>query len=402
MKDYIYPLSYDCFGDEEKNAAIEVLNSGKYTLGEKTKEFESAFAKFVGAKHAIMVNSGSSANLLLVNTLLMRAFASAQLKAGDEIIVPALSWPTTVWPIAQLGLTPVFVDIDPKTMAISTDSAKKALSNKTKAMFLIHVMGLTADMESIINFCEEHNLILLEDCCESLGCYSDHKHVGNFGWGGTFSHFFSHHLTTIEGGTIVTNDDALADDLRSLRSHGWTRDRKDKNKFDIHPNIDPRFCFVTTGYNVRPMEIQAAIGLVQLKKLQQNLKKRNVLYKNILQLIKEKSDFLYVFGEDNIDHLNLDHPNICPMNICLFDRTKKMLAKDIQSIFESHSIETRPIIAGNLTQHPAIKKISFKATVDLNFSETLFKYGFMIGCHPNTGDEALTALSHALRELSVH
>src|SRR5262245_55984656 len=254
-----YPLATNTLDSEEISAAKAVLTSGLLTMGKEVHGFEKAFADWVGARHALMVNSGSSANLLIVDLMLRRSSSAAPWMAGDEILVPALAWPTTVWPLVQLGLTPVFVDVDPKTLAIDLESARSVLSPRVTGMFLIHVLGQVPVMQDYLKFLADHDMRLIEDCCESLGGHSGGKHVGNFGVAGSFSFYFSHHLTTIEGGMIVTDDSALYDDLLSLRAHGWTRGRSDRTVWkQRYPELDDRFLFVTAGYNVRPTEIQGA------------------------------------------------------------------------------------------------------------------------------------------------
>ncbi len=271
-----YRLAADTLSGEEISAAKAVLDSGRLTMGDRVRAFEEQFAVAVGARHAVMVNSGSSANLLIVDGLLRRTAGEAPLRAGDEVLVPALSWPTTVWPIVQLGLVPVFVDIDPTTLAIDLESARQAIGPRTKAMFLIHVLGRAAGMGEYQRFCARHGLRLIEDVCESLGAHSEGRHVGTFGDAGSFSFYFSHHISTIEGGMVVTNDAELCDDLRSLRAHGWVRDRTDKARWkESSPGIDERFLFIAPGYNVRPTEIQGAIGSAQLRRLETMLRAAN-------------------------------------------------------------------------------------------------------------------------------
>lgn len=400
-----FPLAADSFGDEEKQAVANIMASGHYTMGPEVKKFENEFASWVGAKHAVMVNSGSSANLLMIAALLTRSKQASELMPGDEILVPALSWPTTVWPIAQLGLVPVFVDIDPNTLAISVDSAKKALSSKTKGMFLIHVLGQRANMKEIIDFCNAHSLILLEDCCESFGTYFNHKHVGTFGFAGSYSHFFSHHLTTMEGGTIVTDDSELVNDLRSLRAHGWIRDRDDKIEISKQfPELDPRFLFLMTGFNVRPMEIQAAVGLVQLKKAETFLNQRDEIAKNVVDL-SQGIPWLKIFGaeflsKDGIFSSRRERQNSW-MNIAfLVDSRAPISCEKVKLILEKNGIETRPIIAGNLARHPAIKKIKCKIEVGLFHSDLVLNQGFMIGCNPSAYNaEGVSALENSFNEL---
>ena len=245
------------------------------------------------------VHSGSSANLLAVDAMLRRSSGEIPWKVGDEVLVPALSWPTTVWPLVQLGLSPVFVDVRPDTLAIDLESAKTALSPRTKGMFLIHVLGHAAHATEYASFCREHGLVLLEDTCESLGAHHDGVHAGLFGRASTFSCYFSHHISTIEGGVIVTDDLALRDDLSSLRAHGWVRDRSDKASWlERYPGLDERFLFAMAGYNVRPTEMHAAIGRVQLRKLDSMLAAREALAIQVYGWLLRSAPWLELIGGD--------------------------------------------------------------------------------------------------------
>ncbi len=186
-----YPIAADSFDDEEIAAAVAVLKSGRYTMGEKVLEFERVFAQWVGAPHSVMVNSGSSANLLAIDALLRRSDPTKiWCRPGDEVLVPALSWSTTVAPLIQLGLVPVFVDVDPQTLAMDLRAATAAATSKTKAVVLVHVLGLAAPLSDYEIFCQENHLVLFEDCCESLGAFHQGRHVGLSGVAGSFSHFF--------------------------------------------------------------------------------------------------------------------------------------------------------------------------------------------------------------------
>ena len=208
-----YRLAADTFGSEELHAGKAVLDSGRLTMGERVRAFEQEFADWTGSRHAVMVNSGSSANLLMVDAMLRRTEGGAPpWRRGDEILVPALAWPTTVWPLVQLGLVPVFVDVDARTLAIDLSSAESVLSSRTRGMFLIHVLGQMAQMNDILRFCREHGLELLEDSCESLGAHFDGRHAGTFGTMSSFSFYFSHHISSIEGGMVTTADRAIADE----------------------------------------------------------------------------------------------------------------------------------------------------------------------------------------------
>lgn len=398
-----YPLASNNFGDEEIEVAMNILRGGRYTMGEKTKAFEKAFAEWVGAKHAIMVNSGSSANLLLIEALLRPMYGEPQLKAGDEVLVPALSWPTTVWPLVQLGLIPVFVDIDPKTLAIDLESAKKALSPKVKGMFLIHVLGQAADMKSITQFCSENGITLMEDCCESLGAHSGNKHVGLFGSGGTYSHFFSHHLTTMEGGSIVTNDDRTADDLRGMRAHGWTRDRSDKSEWEKkYPHLDSRFLFVQTGYNVRPTDLQAAIGLVQLSRLDNLMNTREEYATEAHRLTQKYAPWIRLIGNEKLGTASGRQNRIHSWMTLPFvlDEKSPVNVEKVKAILEQHHVETRPIIAGNLTKHPVMERIKTRVVGEMKTSNAILDRGFMIGCHDRRSSENFEILGHAFSQLA--
>ena len=376
---YQIPLTFDSFSDEEKNAAKKVMDSGFYSMGKNVKKFEKKFSEWIGVRNAVMVNSGSSANLLLVYALLHRYKSKSLLNEGDEVLVPALLWPTTVWPIKQFGLKPVLVDIDLETLAIDLNAASKKITKKTKAIFLIHVLGYAAEMDNITRFCKKNDLVLIEDCCESLGAFYNNQSVGTFGLGGTFSHFFSHHLTTIEGGTIVTNDDDLANDLRSFRAHGWIRDRTDHDEI-IKTNklVDSRWYFVLPGFNVRPTEIQGALGLVQLKKVNKFLKDRED-FLVLLQKHVANIPWLKIIGEDQISKNTKYKRRHSWMNVPFLVGNKAPInCKDLILLFEKYRIETRPVITGNFLHHPAFKYLDINETFYPN-TEYIHNNGFMIG-----------------------
>ena len=376
---YQIPLTFDSFSDEEKNAAKKVMDSGFYSMGKNVKKFEKKFAEWVGAKNAVMVNSGSSANLLLVYALLHRYKTKSLLTEGDEVLVPALLWPTTVWPIKQFGLKPVLVDINLETLAIDLNAASKKITAKTKAIFLIHVLGFAADMNNITKFCKKHDLVLIEDCCESFGAFYNNKSVGTFGLGGTFSHFFSHHLTTIEGGSIVTNDDDLANDLRSFRAHGWIRDRTDHDEI-IKANklVDSRWHFILPGFNVRPTEIQGALGIVQLKKVSKFLKDRED-FLILLQKHVTNIPWLRIIGDEQISKNTKNKRRHSWMNVpFIVENNSPISCKELTLLFEKYRIETRPVITGNFLHHPAFKYLDISDTFYPN-TEYINNNGFMIG-----------------------
>jgi len=391
MKPYILPLADDSFGQEEKDAMSQVIESGNYTMGAKVEEFESSFAEWVGANHSIMVNSGSSANLLLVYSQLVSSFKEASLLPGDEVLVPALLWPTTVWPLIQFGLKPVLVDIDSQSLGLCLEDARQKITEKTKAIFLIHILGYACDMDKYASFCSTNKLTLMEDCCESFGAFHNQKSVGRFGVGGTFSHFFSHHLTTMEGGTIITDDDELVNDLRSMRAHGWTRNRTDANKISKKfPDLDPRFLFLIPGFNVRPMEIQAAVGLVQLKRINELLDFRMKFAKFIIDVFKPIS-WIKIVGSNRVSlaqsHVDRSHSW---MNIPFtLEDDAPQVVNVIKDIFENHGVETRPIITGNFMMQPAASYLGSQGYFPN--AQEISERGFMIGCHAMEVSEDLQA-----------
>lgn len=400
--DYFYPLAVDTLGPEELNAAHRVIDSGRLTMASEVRAFEAEFAAWVGAPYALMVNSGSSANLLVVETMLRRSRESGEWQPGDEVLVPALAWPTTVWPLLQLGLKPVFVDIDADTLALDLEQAQRALTPRTRGMFLIHVLGRVPAMAPYVDFCAAHGLTLLEDTCESLGGHSDGRHAGTFGRAGTFSLYFSHHISTIEGGVVVVADRALYDDLISARAHGWTRGRDDAARWaSEHPAIDDRFLFVTAGYNVRPTDLQGAIGRVQLMKLDAMLDARTRLAGHVADVVAGAAPWLRLVGASMLGgaggrrarrHSWMTLPFVV-------DEDAPMSAAEVKAALERHGVETRPIIAGNFARHPGVRRLLPDSPVSFPVADAVFARGLMIGCHPTASPASLASLESALRAL---
>lgn len=401
-----YRLAADTIGPEEIAAAKAVLDSGQFTMGDRVREFERDFAEWVGASHAIMVNSGSSANLLIADSLLRNTSSRQLLEAGDEVLVPGLAWPTTVWPLAQLGLTPVFVDVDPATLAIDIESARSAIGPRTRGMFVIHPLGRAIDGPMYADFCATEGLQLIEDCCESLGAHWSRAHVGTTGLAGSFSFYFSHHLSTIEGGMVVTNDPGLADDLRGLRAHGWVRDRSDRARWATrHPELDPRFLFATVGYNVRPMEMQAAIGSVQLRRLDEMLFARESLARAVKGWLEASAPWVELIGAETLgSHSPRDRRERVHSWMTLPMRLRPGAPVDRKTMvkhLELRWVETRPIIAGNLARHPAVAQVPHRSVAPMASCDALLDDSFMIGCHPTLSSGSLATLEEAIVSLAA-
>ena len=258
----IYPLATSSWGKEEVEAIQKVIDTDMYTMGKHVKQFEQEFAKLFGSEYAVMVNSGSSANLLMLSMLKWKY------KLTGDIIVPVVGWATTYFPIAQNGFKINFVDVDPNTWNIDVNKIEEAITPNTCAIMPVNLLGNSCDYSNLISLCREHNLILIEDNCESMGAEYHHKYTGTIGLAGSFSFFFSHHIQTMEGGMVVTDSKDDADYMRSMRAHGWVRDLPDDSPLYKKTGnaFNDNFIFATPGYNVRPLEMSGAIGLEQLKK----------------------------------------------------------------------------------------------------------------------------------------
>lgn len=374
-------LNAPTFNEEEIQSAIAVLHSGQVTMSQKCFEFEDKFSNHMKSKNAIFVNSGSSANLLaffaLVNPLCPIINGKQTVNPGDEVIVPAVTWSTTIWPVVQAGLIPVIVDCDPHTLQIKPESVRKALSPRTKIICPVHVLGNAVDMNFILDFARENNLWVIEDTCEALGTRHNNQFVGTLGDIGTYSFFFSHHITTIEGGMVITNHDELAELFRAMRAHGWTRHLKNRDAIEKkYSNIDPRFLFISTGFNLRPTEINAAFGLLQIDKLEKFNKKRveiATIWINAFQDEIKKGYFQPMKITKNVDATWFGFPILCRDNA---------IRNQLQSHLEAHGIETRPIICGNLARQPAFELIQHRIAGDLSGADEVMDKGLFWGSHP--------------------
>lgn len=360
---------------DEVFAAVDTMLSTFTTMGKKVRAFENQYAQYAGTKHGVMSNSGSSANLLSVAAL-ANPFTKDYLKPGDEVIVPALSWSTTIWPLIQHNLVPVIVDCDLDSFNLDLDKLEKAIGPKTRAIKLVHVYGNPCNMDAIMALAKKHHLFIIEDCCEAMGAFYDGKSVGSFGDVGNFSFFFSHHISTMEGGISVTNNFDLTETMRILRAHGWSREADEHQKYvNMYPDIDPRFIFINIGYNLRPTEVNAAMGMHQLPKLDGLIEKRRetaAFYQK--RLSKYEEFFHFQKEEPKGKHVWFGFP------IILKDNTP-FSVKDITSYMQQNHIETRPIIAGNMARHPAFNMYEHRIAGDLSAADTVMKKGFAFACH---------------------
>lgn len=370
---YWYPLSLATYGVEEIVEALDSLCSFRTTMWEKTLRFERQFAAYQNCSDSVMVNSGSSADLLLC--FLLTNPLHPLLQPGDEILIPVVTWPTQIWSAMMAGLKVRFVDVDPKTLNIDIDDLEKKITPATKAIFLVHLMGNPCDMDRIGAIAKAHNLLIVEDCCEALGAEWDGVKVGNFGVAASYSFFFSHHMTTMEGGMVACSSPEVAEQLKILRAHGWVRN-VDANLYDLNNyDIDPRYAFVNWGFNVRPTDVQASFGLHQLQKLPQFNQQR----------INLANRFFAFIDSEPLLHRPQASSKASPTWFALpilVATEAPFSRKEIVNYLESQGVETRPIVAGNIAKHPVAK--IFPAFLEDTYAgaNIIHEQGFYLGLSP--------------------
>ena len=364
-----WPLMKDCITSEDKDAMIDFIkNTNRFTNGPKVRELETKWSKWLGCKYSLFVSSGSTANLLLVASIMEKY----NLKKGDKIVVPSITWVTNISPIIQLGLQPVFCDIDPYTFSFDLDSLKNiADDNDIKGVFVTHLFGISADIDAYKAILPK--AIFIEDVCESHGATYKGKKCGTLSEGSTFSSYFGHHMTTVEGGFVCTNDEDLFNIMKIKRSHGMAREAS-ADKFEYYknryPNVHEQFLFVTDGYNFRSMEINAVLGLSQLERLSINNTIRKINFSKFITLVKKYPNLL----ESN--YKEEGNSSFCLPFICLNSSIKSSLEKYLNI----NGVETRPLCSGNLIRQPFLQKIFPNLNPkDFPKAENLHNNGFFIG-----------------------
>ena len=341
-----------------------------YTMGEKVHQYEVAFAEKFGAKYAVMVNSGSTANLLAVAALVY----AKRLPRGSEVIVPAVSWSTTYAPLEQYGMKLVFVDIDKDTLNISIDALKHAITEKTKMILLVNLLGNPNQFDEIFALCEGRDILIMEDNCESLGAKYHGKMLGTLGLLGTYSTFYSHHMCTMEGGVVVTDDKELYEYMLAIRAHGWTRNLPaDSSIYQKKDNpFYESFNFIVPGFNLRPLEMEGAIGLEQLKKIDGMIaqRRKNAAY------FREKMQ-----GIPGIRlQREVEESSWFGFSIVLDGALKGKRDALVQKLREAE-IEVRPIVAGNFTRNKVIEFMDYRIPAPLVNADDIHDNGFFVGNH---------------------
>lgn len=384
-----YELASSTWGEEERQAIIEVIDSNMYTMGKRVKEFEEKFAGYFGMKYAVMCNSGSSANLIAVGSLFYKK--ENPLKQGDEVIVPCISWSTTFHPLHQYGLRLKFVDIDLHTLNYDIKELEKAVTASTKMIVAVSILGNPCQFDEITRICEENNIILFEDNCESMGAKFNGRYTGTFGLVNTFSTFFSHHISTMEGGVVLTDDKEIYNILKALRNHGMTRGQDEDSPIFERRDDDffEAYRFILPGYNVRPGEIHGAIGIRQLDKLEYFLQIRKKNAEHFVNLFKDEERFIIQreVGESSwFSFTMIKNPEL---NI---DR-KKVLQN-----LKDADIEHRIITGGNILRHDVIKYYDYEVTKSTN-ADIAHYNGFFVGNHPYDIRDKIDYLHDVLKKI---
>lgn len=385
-----YRLSDNTWDEKELEAIKRVIDSGFFSMGEEVAEYEGLFSKKVGSRFALMTNSGSSANLLAVAALCY----SGKLKEGDEVIVPAVSWSTTYFPLAQYNLKLKFVDIDVETLNIDVNRIRGAITNETKAIMCVNLLGNPNKFEEIMNICEEYSLILIEDNCESLGARYRGKQLGTFGVIGTYSTFYSHHLCTMEGGMVVTDDEELYHYMLAIRAHGWTRNLPKESKlYQKNENeFYESFNFIMPGYNLRPLEIEAAIGKEQLIKWDAIIEQRR---KNAAFFVNGMKDMHEYY------QIQKEYEESSWFGFAIILKGKLALYRDeLVKLLRENEVEVRPIVAGNFTKSKSINYINYEISGELNSADIIHDNGFFVGNHSKDNSENVKELLKLLMKFA--
>ena len=365
-----YKLASSTWDEKELAAIQSVIDKDMYTMGDSVKQFENDFSKYLDSKYCVMTSSGSTANLLAVAALFFTK--NPKLKRGDEVIVPAVSWSTTYFPLQQYGLKLKFVDVDLETLNYDLEALESAISDNTKMIMVVNLLGNPNDFDKINSIIEGKDIFLIEDNCESMGATYKGKQAGTFGVMGTFSTFFSHHMATMEGGFVTTDDEELYHILLSIRAHGWTRNLPKKNLVSDKSDdwFEESFRFVLPGYNVRPLEMSGAIGVEQLKKLRSFIENRRENASFFVGLFKDHKDFI----------IQKEISKSSWFGFSLIIKPESNLSrKEVVAKLFDNGIECRPIVTGDFTQNEVMKYFDYEIHGELRNAKYLHENGLFVG-----------------------
>ncbi len=362
--------------DTKKKLTNFIQHADMMSFGPECHKFEAAFAKWQGRKHCIFLNSGSSANLAIVQALLNLG----KISKGDRVGFSALTWSTNVMPLIQLGLRAVPIDVEIDTLNVSSKKLRETLrKHDLKMVFLTNLLGFCDDIDEIKKICDEEKIILIEDNCESLGTVYKGKKLGNYGAASTFSFYVGHHMSTIEGGAVCTDNENLATMLRLVRAHGWDRNLAEKpqlkirNKHKVNSTFYSRYTFYDLGYNLRPTEINGFIGNTQVPYLDEIVKKRKETFLEVAEKIYAKKDLFYPIRYDHIDLIS----NFAFPVICKSKKVRDELVNKCDGI-----IELRPIVGGEMTKRPFFSKYERKYVLSNSNAGLIHEQGVYVGTDP--------------------
>jgi len=383
-----YPLATSTWDEKELQAIQSVIDKDIFTMGESVKQFEEDFAKFLNKKYCVMVSSGSAANLIATAALFYTK--NPMLKRGDEVIVPAVSWSTTYFPLQQYGLKLKFVDIDLETLNYDLSVLASAITESTKMIMVVNLLGNPNDFDAINKMIEDKDIFILEDNCESMGAEYKGKQAGTFGVMGTFSTFFSHHMATMEGGFVTTDNEELYHILLSMRAHGWTRNLPKDNKVCEKSDdwFEESFRFVLPGYNVRPVEMSGAVGVEQLKKLPDFLKQRRKNAKLFVELFENHLDFMIQKDIDNSSWFGFS---------LMVKSASSRTRKEVIELLKNNNIDCRPIVTGNFTRNDVMKFFEYEIHNELKNADYLHDNGFFVGNSQVCLEEEIRFLGEVLK-----
>ena len=373
-----YALASSTWDENEFSAIQRVIESNMFTMGKEVAQYEKDFADFFGSKYALMVSSGSAANLLMIAALFFTKSSKLKLKRGDEVIVPAVSWSTTYFPLQQYGLKVKFVDIDRNTLNMDLDKLESAITEETKAILSVNLLGNPNDFTRMNEVIAGRDIFILEDNCESMGATIDGKQAGTFGVMGTYSSFFSHHIATMEGGCVVTDDEELYHILLCIRAHGWTRNLPKFNKVSGEKSDDPfeeSFKFMLPGYNTRPLEMSGALGIEQLKKLPR-----------FIEIRRENAKlFQSLFGNHPYIDIQKETGSSSWFGFSLILKENAPYKRaELVKLLAENGIECRPIVTGNFLKNTEVLEyFDYEVSGTLEVAEYLDEHGLFVGNHQN-------------------
>jgi CDP-6-deoxy-D-xylo-4-hexulose-3-dehydrase len=381
-----YPLATSSWDQAEYNAINRVIASNQFSMGSEVRAFEEQFARHFGSKYAVMTNSGSSANLLIIAALRYTKNDKINIAEGAEIIVPAISWSTTYYPLQQYGLKLKFVDIDLNTLNYDLKALRNAVTAQTRAIMVVNLLGNPNDFDMINKIIDDREIVMIEDNCESMGATFNGRQAGTFGIAGSYSSFFSHHISTMEGGICVTDDEELYHVMLSIRAHGWTRDLPKYNKLigkKSKNSFDESFHFILPGYNLRPLEMSGALGQEQLKKLPSLIEGRRRNGKLVQEKLSDHPRFMI--------QKEIGNSSWFGFSLVLRDPSAGLRQQLVKELLKA-GFEVRPIVTGNFAKNGVMKYFDYTVHHELKNAEYVDAHGLFIGNHHYDIENAINAL----------